>query len=94
MPPELVPPALPAALVVVVALRCRTVPPPPPALGEAPALGDRPPPPTFVALAAGPGYKKNDKITNGCQHVLGIINLSYHYKIFLAILYASHLPFW
>ena len=84
MPPELVPPALPAALVVVVALRCRTVPPPPPALGDAPALGDRPPPPTFVALAAGPGYKKNDKITNGCVHVLGIINyLSYHYKFFL-----------
>ena len=58
MPPELVPPALPEVLVVAVALlRWRTVPPPPPALGDAPALGERPPPPTFVALAAGPGYK-------------------------------------
>ena len=93
MPPELVPPALPAALVVVVALRCRTVPPPPPALGEAPALGDRPPPPTFVALAAGPGYKKNDKITNGCLHVLGIINLPLQ-NIFCYIIDVSHLPFW
>ena len=81
MPPELVPPALPAALVVVVALRCRTVPPPPPALGDAPALGDRPPPPTFVALAAGPGYKC--KIANGCVHCINChIYLSYHYKIF------------
>ena len=36
-----------------VALRCLTVPPPP-ALGD-PAEGERPPPPTEVALAAGPG---------------------------------------
>ena len=52
MPPELVPPAL--VVVAVVVLRCRTVPLPAPARGEAvpPALGDRP---TDVALAAGPG---------------------------------------
>ena len=57
MPPELVPPALetvvlePAPAVVFL---CLTVPPPPPALGD-PAEGDRPPDPTLVALAAGPG---------------------------------------
>lgn len=33
---------------------CLTVPPPPSALGEA-DVGDRTPPPTLVALAAGPG---------------------------------------
>ena len=55
------PPALPAVRVVVVAFLWRTVPPPPPALGEAPALGERPPPPTLVALAAGPGYVKRLK---------------------------------
>ena len=56
MPPELVPPALVVTVrapAPEVALRCLTVPPPP-ALGD-PALGERPPPPTEVALAAGPG---------------------------------------
>jgi len=51
MPPELVPPALGAAVVVV--FLWRTVLPLPEALGEDPlALGDLP---TDVALAAGPG---------------------------------------
>ena len=40
-----------------VAFLWRTVPPPP-ALGD-PAEGDLPPDPTFVALAAGPGYNWN-----------------------------------
>ena len=81
MPPELVPPALPAALVVVVALRCRTVPPPPPALGDAPALGDRPPPPTFVALAAGPGYKLI-KLQMVVYMSWVLFKQDYYYKIF------------
>ena len=58
MPPELVPPALVVTVrapAPEVALRCLTVPPPP-ALGD-PAEGERPPPPTLVALAAGPGYQ-------------------------------------
>jgi hypothetical protein len=61
MPPELVPPA--RVVVAVVVLRCRTVPLPPPARGEAvpPALGDRP---TEVALAAGPGCKKHILLVN------------------------------
>ena len=92
MPPELVPPALPAALVVVVALRCRTVPPPPPALGDAPALGDRPPPPTFVALAAGPGY--TCKNANGCVHCINCHIILPLQNILLAIKEVSHLPFW
>ena len=64
MPPELVPPALdivdlaPAPPAVV--FLWRTVPPPP-ALGD-PADGLRPPAPTFVALAAGPGLKKFSKL--------------------------------
>ena len=39
---------------------CLTVPSPPSALGEA-DVGDRTPPPTLVALAAGPGCKGGEK---------------------------------
>ena len=70
MPPELVPPALVVTVLEApeVVFLCLTVPPPPPALGEEPDVGDRPPPPTLVALAAGPGCKKGEKGTvNICQ---------------------------
>ena len=55
MPPALVVTVLAPA--PAVDFLCRTVPPPP-ALGD-PAEGDLPPDPTFVALAAGPGYNWN-----------------------------------
>ena len=60
MPPALVVTVLAPA--PAVDFLCRTVPPPP-ALGD-PAEGDLPPDPTFVALAAGPGYRNTNQVSH------------------------------